>query len=308
MVRFATALLAVPAVTSLVAPSQQRLSHIKRAGSVYTGEEEGGGLKFIELKHESGSSAKVYPFGADVCSFKDASGTEWIAVRPDAKLDGSKPISGGLSHCFPQFGPGAIQQHGFARNVFWKVAGWDDAGSSVTLVLEPTEYTKGMWDEPFKAEFKVSLNENSLDTKMTVTNTGADGAFDFQAALHSYFTCSSIDDLKIAGSFAGKSYLDKAVDPAATKTEDRAEITIGEPYDRVYAGVADPVLVDAGKGAKLNVVNKAGWKDTVLWNPYGDQGMGYRTFVCVESVAYDPVTLAPGAEWVGEMSLVPEPL
>ena len=51
----------------------------------------------------------------------DSEGTEWIAVRPDSKMDGSKPISGGLSHCFPQFGPGPIQQHGFARNLNWSV-------------------------------------------------------------------------------------------------------------------------------------------------------------------------------------------
>ena len=42
-------------------------------------------------------------------------------MRPDAKLDGSKPISGGIPFCFPQFGPGEIQQHGFARNVDWAV-------------------------------------------------------------------------------------------------------------------------------------------------------------------------------------------
>jgi Aldose 1-epimerase len=37
-------------------------------------------------------------------------GYDSLFVRPDAKLDGSKPISGGLPHCFPQFGPGKIQQ------------------------------------------------------------------------------------------------------------------------------------------------------------------------------------------------------
>ena len=42
-------------------------------------------------------------------------------MRPDAKLDGSKPISGGIPFCFPQFGPGAIQQHGFARNLDWEI-------------------------------------------------------------------------------------------------------------------------------------------------------------------------------------------
>jgi hypothetical protein len=34
----------------------------------------------------------------------------------------SKPISGGIPHCFPQFGPGEMQQHGFGRNLDWAVS------------------------------------------------------------------------------------------------------------------------------------------------------------------------------------------
>jgi hypothetical protein len=36
--------------------------------------------------------------------------------------------------------------------------------------------------------------------------------------------------------------------------------------------------------AQLTVSNTAGYEDTVLWNPYGNEGMGYNNFVCVESV------------------------
>jgi len=68
------------------------------------------GLEYVKLVHENGSSSEIYLFGGDVTSYIDAGGVEYIAVRPDAKMDGSKPISGGLSHCFPQFGPGEIQQ------------------------------------------------------------------------------------------------------------------------------------------------------------------------------------------------------
>ncbi len=35
---------------------------------------------------------------------------------------------------------------------------------------------------------------------------------------------------------------------------------------------------------QLTVSNGAGYEDTVLWNPYGNEGMGYNNFVCVESV------------------------
>jgi glucose-6-phosphate 1-epimerase len=60
------------------------------------------GLEYVRLVSDSGASAEVYLYGGVVTSYKDADGTEFIAVRPDAKMDGSKPISGGLSHCWPQ--------------------------------------------------------------------------------------------------------------------------------------------------------------------------------------------------------------
>ncbi|KAJ1446337.1 galactose mutarotase-like domain-containing protein [Pelagophyceae sp. CCMP2097] len=303
------AALLVSGAAALLAPAQKRAPTQLGATRVMRGAEDAG-LGFIELSHDSGASAKIFPFGADVCSFKDSSGTEWIATRPDAKLDGSKPISGGLSHCFPQFGPGVIQQHGFARNVEWKVAGWEEGkdAASATFMLKPSAYSKAMWDAPFEVHFTVTLNANSLETEMKVMNTGDADSFEFQAALHSYFHVSDIETASIKGSFKGKSYLDKMLTPPATVKETRASITIDSEYDRVYAGVNDPVLVDSGKKKQLAIQNTQGWKDTVLWSPFGNAGMGYKNFVCVESAAMEPITLKAGEVWVGAMALVPSPL
>lgn len=264
------------------------------------------GLEYVKLVHPSGATSEVYLFGGVVTSYCDADGTEFIAVRPDAKMDGSKPISGGTSHCFPQFGPGEIQQHGFARNVDWTVRSLTD--TSVVLELAPSEYTKAMWDKAFLCTFSVDLEADQLKTKLLVENKGEE-PFGFQAALHTYFTVSSLDQLEITGSFAGKEFLNKLVgDGGEMQTEDREVITISEEYDRVYKGVNDPVLKDAGTGKSLAVLNTAGWEDTVLWNPYGNEGMGYNNFVCVESVKFDPVTLEGGASWEGDMALKPGPL
>jgi len=163
-----------------------------------------------------------------------------------------------------------------------------------------------MWDKDFLCTFKVELGADQLKTNMMVKNVGASESFDFQAALHSYFTVSSLDKLEISGSFQGKEFLNKLVgDGGEMQTEDRSVITISEEYDRVYKGVNDPVLKDAGTGKavsrlpilsflffvppntflrQLNVMNEAGWADTVIWSPYGNEGMGYNQFVCVESV------------------------
>jgi len=143
---------------------------------------------------------------------------------------------------------------------------------------------------------------------MIVENKGEE-SFDFQAALHSYFTVSSLDNLEITGSFEGKEFLNKlAGDGGETQTEDRSSIVIAEEYDRIYSGVNDPVLNDSGTGKALSVLNTAGWEDTVLWNPFGDEGMGYNNFVCVESAKIDPVTLEGGGTWTADMGLKPSDL
>jgi len=267
------------------------------------------GLEFVKLVHpDTGASSEIYLYGGVVTSYVDGDGTEFIAVRPDAKTDGSKPISGGLSHCWPQFGPGEIQQHGFARNVNWEVKSMTD--TSVELEMAPSDYTKEMWDKEFLCTFTVNLEDEQLSTKMLVENKGED-SFDFQAALHSYFTVSALENLEIKGSFEGKEFLNKLAGEdgkGEMQTETRSAITITEEYDRVYTGVNDPVLNDSGTGKALSVLNTAGWEDTVLWNPYGDEGMGYNNFVCVESVKFDSVTLDGGASWEGDMALKPSAL
>ena len=83
-------------------------------------------LSTITLKNAAGDSVTAYQFGACVTSYVK-NGVDVLMVRPDAKLDGSKPISGGIPHCFPQFGPGDIQQHGFARNLDWEIAEQTDS-------------------------------------------------------------------------------------------------------------------------------------------------------------------------------------
>ncbi len=51
----------------------------------------------------------------------------------------------------PQFGPGAMQQHGFARNLDWDISTSsadlqpDEKDPSVELTLTDNEYTRAMW-------------------------------------------------------------------------------------------------------------------------------------------------------------------
>jgi len=59
--------------------------------------------------------------------------------------------------CVCQFGPGEMQQHGFARNLDWAVGSTsadlqpDEKDPEVELVLTENDYTLKMWPYKFKA-------------------------------------------------------------------------------------------------------------------------------------------------------------
>jgi glucose-6-phosphate 1-epimerase len=258
----------------------------------------------VELKNSAGDSATIYQFGACVTSYVKG-GTDYLMVRPDAKMDGSKPISGGIPFCFPQFGPGAIQQHGFARNLDWDIA--EQTDDMVVFTLRENDYTMEMWPYKFLATYTVTLAGDSLKTDFSVTNTDSK-AFDFTAALHSYWSVEDIDGVKVSSpSFNGATYLDKMQSPPADVVSKSDSITIKGETDSVYAGVSgDVVLADAKRKSPLTISNTLGWADTVIWNPYGSEAMGYKNFICVESgVAAAPVRLEPGEYWTGAMNVVP---
>mmetsp|Transcript_13777 Transcript_13777/g.47685 ORF Transcript_13777/g.47685 Transcript_13777/m.47685 type:complete len:324 (-) Transcript_13777:104-1075(-) len=265
-------------------------------------------LKSIELKHPSGSSATVYPFGATVTSYKAPH--EVLFVRPDAKFDGSKPISGGIPHCFPQFGPGKIQQHGFARNLVWNVkdvSADEPDMPSVTLELTETEETMAMWPNKFKCTYVVGLDEEKLNCELRVTNTDSK-PWDFQAALHTYFAVSNIDKCEVRGAFKGSEHLNRMDKPPSKTKESREAIRFDKEVDSCYEGVSGQVVLfdEVKPEQSVTIRNLAGWEDTVLWNPYGNEGMGYKNFACVESVkAAKPAVLAAGETWISRVSIIP---
>lgn len=271
-----------------------------------------GGLPTVVLKHACGSSAEVTLFGACITSWKQASGDEVLYIRPDAVFDKSKPISGGIPHCFPQFGPGAIQQHGFARNLDWEVAGSsadpqpDDRDPEVEFVLVDNEYTKSMWPHDFMVAYSVSLHGESLRTDMRVLNKGTE-TFDFTAALHSYFEVAGIENAKVNG-LKGLEFLDKTVDPNSPPKhiEERDSIAFAGPVDSVYLKANGHVELDVGTGAAVAITSE-NWNDVVVWSPWTAMEACYKEFACVENAQFsEPVVLKPGESWRAqtEMNIV----
>ncbi|KAG2434053.1 hypothetical protein HXX76_007781 [Chlamydomonas incerta] len=267
------------------------------------------GSPIVVLKHACGATAEMYLFGACVTSWKQPSGDEVLYVRPDAVFDKSKPISGGVPHCFPQFGPGAMQQHGFARNLDWAVSTTsadpnpDEKDPSVEVVLTESDYTLKMWPHKFKAVYTVSLHGEQLNLQLRVINTD-DKPFDFTAALHTYFEVLEIAKAKVTG-LKGLTYLCKAKDPKVpeTKTEDRDAITFTGYTDSVYLNSPAHVELEVGTGAAV-ALDSTGWEDTVVWNPHLTMKDCYQHFCCVENAKFGKsATVKPGESWTATVAM-----
>ena len=154
----------------------------------------------------TGDSVEVLLFGATVTSWK-SNGKERLWLSTAAKLDGSKPVRGGIPVVFPCFGPppkdhatGALPQHGFARNSHWEylgksssesgalAKGGDDCVkldfglSSANISAE----AKKQWPYDFSLVYSVTLGKDGLQTMLNVRNEGKE-SFEFQMLLHTYF-------------------------------------------------------------------------------------------------------------------------
>ncbi|QCD91040.1 putative glucose-6-phosphate 1-epimerase [Vigna unguiculata] len=262
-----------------------------------------GNLPKLVLSSPAGSEAEIYLYGGCITSWKVPSGKDLLFVRPDAVFNGNKPISGGVPHCFPQFGPGPIQQHGFARNMDWTLVDSENAEGSpvVTLELKDAPYSRAMWDFSFHALFKVTLNAKSLSTELTVKNTDSK-AFSFSTALHTYFRASA-SDAAVKG-LKGCKTLNKDPDPKnpVEGREERDVVTFPGFVDCVYLDASSELQLDNGLGDLISIKN-TNWSDAVLWNPYLQMEACYKDFVCVENAKIGSVQLEPEQTWTAVQHL-----
>ncbi|KAF9678295.1 hypothetical protein SADUNF_Sadunf07G0020100 [Salix dunnii] len=262
-----------------------------------------GNLPKVVLTSPHGSEAEIYLFGGCITSWKVPSGKDLLFVRPDAVFNKKKPISGGVPHCFPQFGPGAIQQHGFARNLDWSVVDSDNADGNpvVTLLLKDGPYSRSMWDFGFQALYKVILNSKSISTELIITNTD-NKPFSFTSALHTYFS-ASVTGASVKG-LKGCKTLDKELDPTnpVEGKEERDVVTFPGFVDCVYLDAPSELQLDNGLGDVITMKN-TNWSDAVLWNPHLQMEACYKDFVCVENAQIGNVHLEPQQSWTAKQHL-----
>lgn len=261
-------------------------------------------LERITLSSPSGASCEVALFGGHVLSWKSHGGArENLFLSPLAALDGSKAIRGGVPVIFPQFGPGEMVKHGFARTARWRVHA-RDGDAKITLALAEgdlasvPESWKGVRFELLLVVELVADDQLRLD--LVVSNTG-DADFRFQGGLHPYFSVGDLAAVAVDG-LEGQKFADK-VGGGDGHVQRDALVTFQNEHDRVYAHPAAPVLVKLG-ASKAVKIETTGYDSIVTWNPgeakglpMGDLGAHWPHFVCVEPFYLWGQPLAPSAKF-----------
>ena len=268
----------------------------------------------VTLHATDGSQAAVSLHGAQLLSWRPAGGREQIYTSPTSHPAAGKALRGGAPICFPQFAQrGPLPKHGFARTSRWELV----TGPSVGSVSEATfqldsSMVASSWEHAFCLVLVVKLGPGWLELHLQAANTGRQ-AFDFTAAIHTYFAVDDVRQARVRGLQALR-YEDSA-GGAVVKEDPAAEVTFAGEVDRIYFGSPAEVELLGGDMPRRRILQQ-GFADTVVWNPgpakaatLGDMpAEDWVRIVCVEAAVVEgPVALAPGKTWRGmqRISVIP---
>ena len=254
----------------------------------------------IIVLHHQDDCAEIALFGAHVLSYKKA-GSEKLFVSKSAKLDGSRPIRGGIPVCWPWFGQlhPAIKEHGIAhglvRNQMWQITAQIQTNTMASVTLEPTVTRHTLWPEGLSCQIKITLTD-TLKIEL-ITHNSSNIPYPLSAALHTYFTVPDISTTAVTG-----------VTGAFTNNLDSTlQKTSPEPYvfteetDRVHQSTTHKTTIETN-GNTLHTVEHQGHDSLVIWNPWQTKAASfvdmedteYQKFVCIETALTQGYVIQPG--------------
>uniref|UniRef100_A0A8D8M6U6 glucose-6-phosphate 1-epimerase n=1 Tax=Cacopsylla melanoneura TaxID=428564 RepID=A0A8D8M6U6_9HEMI len=258
----------------------------------------------VMMDRGNNTTCTINLHGATVVSWR-VNNQEQLFVSKSAVFDGKRPIRGGIPIVFPQFGAWAFgPQHGFARNITWTVEKAPEKLQSgdveVIFSLMDNEFTRCMWNYPFRLTYRLILREKELHFNIGVYNPSSDLSFNFNLLLHTYLKVPDVRRCTVNGLY-GCHYIDKVLDGQLFR-ESRETVNVSSFTDRIYQNTCqEHVVTNVVSGRKMRL-QKYNFPDTVIWNPwdtsrdmkdFGDDE--YPNMICVEAGhVTSPVLLHPG--------------
>jgi D-hexose-6-phosphate mutarotase len=261
------------------------------------------------------SNVTMYHFGASLTSWK-YKGIERIFTSTKATYSGPKSIRGGIPIVFPQFGPGLLPQHGFARVSRWTWLGITvDNPNEITCEfgLKPNQIPESqrlIWNHDFHLIYTVTIRANTVFTQLSVHNT-SQHAFEFTSLLHTYIRVQDVTKVGVVG-LTGHELVD-SLEENKQSVENREEVTVMGEVDRIYKNVPSVLTIQNTMIGNGLVIVKNEFKDVVVWNPWIDNAKKmidfddeeYMNMICVEvGTVTDPVVLPAGQVWKASQILI----
>ncbi|CAH6719173.1 glucose-6-phosphate 1-epimerase [[Candida] jaroonii] len=280
----------------------------------------------VQLDSDPTTSVTILKYGATVISWK-LKGEEQLWVSTAAKLDGSKPVRGGIPLVFPNFGKTKdeskatydLPQHGFARNSEWEFLGQTTSNPiTVQFALSPEIANKEVYDlwkgkPDFTLIYNITLADEKLTTTIEVENPG-DKPFEFNWLFHTYFRVDDITDI-VVNNLTDEECYDQLL--ATTYREKAPMVNFIEEFDRIYKKIPEEKVLQIIKlGHVQQNIKRSGLPDAVVWNPWinKSKGMGdfepksgYLNMLCIEAgLVGEFKTLSPGEKWTGSQDFYPK--
>ncbi|TDF41513.1 D-hexose-6-phosphate mutarotase [Alteromonadaceae bacterium M269] len=260
------------------------------------------GIEFVNVDNQH-ATAKISLFGGHLLSFIPKSDQhERLWLSPNAKMDGTKAIRGGIPICWPWFGDyktsphyrdsediSAFPAHGFLRTQTWDLISTHDNNQHTMLRLKPQTSSGAGFDKDVQVELIVEVGK-TLTISLVTTNLSSD-AIAITAALHTYFSVADIEETKLNG--LSGIYVDKTRSFKHLQTPSVYEFS--EETDRAH--LCQPEMVTIASNQETNVYSE-GHDSIVVWNPWKEKSIsmsdmtddGYKSMLCVETA----VTQLPG--------------
>ncbi len=261
--------------------------------------------------HNKRASASIALQGAHIYEFTPVNGDNLLFVSTAETFEAGSAIRGGIPVCWPWFGPHTKNKtapaHGLVRDVNWQyeVISDHDARTDIKFWFETTGDNANF---PYRArvELLASIGD-TLVVSLTTSNLD-DQPFLISQALHTYFKCKDVADVRLHG-LAGACFLDKLT------SENRyvpTEFRFDQEIDWVLQEPGAPVGF-TGLGHANIKLTRLGSRSLVIWNPWVEksktlshfQADDYRQMFCVETgnVSEDSRLIKPKQNHVMLMEL-----
>ena len=163
---------------------------------------------YVLTDPETQSQLEIVPERGGIVTRWQVQGEEVFYLDHDRFTDPNLSVRGGNPILFPICGnlpdnayshdgqQYSLKQHGFAREMPWKVASQDPDAGSLSLSLESNDQTRSVYPFEFLLTFTYTLQGNKLTVHQKVVN-GSSEPLPFSVGFHPYFAVADKSQLEV---------------------------------------------------------------------------------------------------------------